>query len=578
MKKRTEQEIFDELAELSSMFGFIDVLSFLCWKDTFIHRGNGVIDEEAFARNFDRSKLCRTELVTLYGLMCKSGVNGRELKVNEITVTIQRVYELFEELHNSFYNSVNIGAAIENTESFKDLLSSPRFMREAIFYSGESVLKHQYRDLVKVRYQKDNPWLKENKGFTIEEAASVLEVIDKLQLEKLNRLIPDVFNDDCEDSFSSAFCFNVDELYESSDLSKDIIHNVLSILSASPTREMDAFSSVSDFNHRNACPIIMLDDGLYASFLSYSNWEALYESPLFWFNDDSSYKGTASDHRGEFTEDFTAECLKKVFHEDNVYTNIDIYDGKKKASEADVLVVHGKYAIVVQAKSKKLTIEARKGRSKQLKSDFKGAVQDAYNQSFLCAELLQRDDVEFRDEHGKVICFGSDYESIFPVCIVSDHYPALASQARHFLNYTVTETVKYPYVMDVFLMDMIAEMLSSPLYFLDFFIKRSHYGDSILSNHELTILSLYIKQNLYFEENPDMVMLDDDISASLELAMLARRDGLDAQKTPSGILTNYCGTHVGGILDDIKSSTNLDLIKVGFHLLSLKWRFWQSNQ
>ena len=38
-------------------------------------------------------------------------------------------------------------------------------MREAIFYSGEGVYKHQYRDLSQIRYQSDNPWLDHNKGF-----------------------------------------------------------------------------------------------------------------------------------------------------------------------------------------------------------------------------------------------------------------------------------------------------------------------------------------------------------------------------------------------------------------------------
>lgn len=61
-----------------------------------------------------------------------------------------------------------------------------------------------------------------------------------------------------------------------------------------------------------------------------------------------------------FTEDFTAERLALVFGNENVLTNIDIFDGKDKAGEIDVLVTFDCFAIVVQAKSKKLTIEARK--------------------------------------------------------------------------------------------------------------------------------------------------------------------------------------------------------------------------
>ena len=180
MTKRTEQEIFEELEQLASEEGFIDVLSFLCWKDTFVHGNNGTIDEEAFANNFDRSKLCRTELATLYGLMCKTGISGSCLTFSETVEYAQQVYAIFEELHWSFYNAEGIERTSQKLESFKNLTSDASFMREAIFYGGESVFKHQYRDLVKIRYKKDNSWLKENKGFVIEDATSVLEVIDKL--------------------------------------------------------------------------------------------------------------------------------------------------------------------------------------------------------------------------------------------------------------------------------------------------------------------------------------------------------------------------------------------------------------
>ena len=123
--------------------------------------------------------------------------------------------------------------------------------------------------------------------------------------------------------------------------------------------------------------------------------------------------------------------------------------------------------------------------------------------------------------------------------------------------------------MDVFLIDMITEILPSPLWVLDYLIKRSDYGDSLFSNHELVILSTYIKQNLYFDENPDLVMLDDDISVDLELVMLARRDGYEGEITPEGLLNAHKNTHIGSIIDDIELSTDYGLQQLGFLFLSL---------
>jgi hypothetical protein len=51
-----------------------------------------------------------------------------------------------------------------------------------------------------------------------------------------------------------------------------------------------------------------------------------------------------------------------VFDDERVYGNVDIRETKAtKTGEIDVLVVWGDRAIVVQAKSKRLMLEARKG-------------------------------------------------------------------------------------------------------------------------------------------------------------------------------------------------------------------------
>lgn len=579
---RSEKEIFDELEVLSTHDGFWEVVAFFCWKDTFIHFSGDKLDKEALAQQFERARLSRTELSTLIGLACKSGFNNKQLSLEELKERSEHIWQLLEELHHSFYPPLDVAALSAQSDAkdgdvptfgkfMRDLIPSGNknhFMREAIFYGGDGVFKHQYRDLAKRRYSLDEDWIEANKGFKVSQAADVISAIEKIQLEKANQSISTATSWPLPYHLP-IFCFDVSEVVTRSGLGLEIVEAVIAAFSAKPQEGMDCFKSVDDFNHRNAFPIIKIDEDTFASFQAYSLWEALYESPFFWFNADHTYKATASKHRGAFTEDFTAERLALVFGEENVLTNIDIYDGKAKAGEIDVLVTFGDFAIVVQAKSKKLTIEARRGNSKQLEGDFKKAIQDAYDQAHSCSQLLQGDGYVFKDESGIEVNIRSNFKMIFPVCIVSDHFPALSAQARHFLKYQTTDVIKHPYVMDVFLIDMITEMLPSSLWVLDYLIKRSDYGDSILSNHELVILSTYIKQNLYFEENPTLVMLDDDISADLELAMLARRDGYEGEVTPEGFLTVHKNTHVGRIIDDIEYSTDFGLQKLGLHLLSM---------
>jgi len=314
----------------------------------------------------------------------------------------------------------------------------------------------------------------------------------------------------------------LEELENESGLNINIIKNVITAFSSLPQNGMECFNNIDDFNHRNAYPIIQLENEKFISFQSYSIWESLYESPYFWFDADDAYKKIASDNRGAFTEDFSADKLISVFGKENVYKNINIHKGKKIVGEIDVLVIWGKYALVFQAKSKKLTIEARKGNSQKLEDDFKRAVHKAYDQALDCCDFLQDSSVVFKQEDRVLNLDTTNLKSIFPICIISDYYPALAAQTREFLNIRTSQTIKHPYVMDVFLLDLITEMLDSPLFFLDYLEKRCDFGLALLANHELTILSTYIKQNLYFQDDAHMIMLEDSLSGELELSMLAR--------------------------------------------------------
>jgi len=278
----------------------------------------------------------------------------------------------------------------------------------------------------------------------------------------------------------------------------------------------------------------------------------------------------AQKHRGAFTEEFSTERLKKVFGEHRVFTNIDIYEGKKaRVGEIDVLVIFANRAIILQAKSKKLTIAARKGNDNCLQDDFKKAIQDAYDQAFSCAGFLTDTKYRLVDAEGNELNIAREYKEIYPFCIVSDHYPALSTQARQFLQQQQSETIMPPFVMDVFLLDVMTEMLQSPLYFLSYINRRVLYGDKVSSSHELTILSYHLRQNLWVDGECSMMQLGDDISADLDLAMMVRRDNVQGDGTPKGILTKYNETAFGKIIDQINSEENPSTIDLGFMLLSL---------
>ena len=62
-------------------------------------------------------------------------------------------------------------------------------------------------------------------------------------------------------------------------------------------------------------------------------------------------------------------------------------------------------------------------------------------------------------------------------------------QAREFLKYETDEVIQTPLVADVFLIDVLAEMLPSPLRLLSYINRRVNYGERVTSINELTILA-----------------------------------------------------------------------------------------
>jgi hypothetical protein len=275
-------------------------------------------------------------------------------------------------------------------------------------------------------------------------------------------------------------------------------------------------------------------------------------------------------HRGQYTEAFALQQLTKVFGPGRVYQGVNIDRGKGDwLDEIDSLVLFGDRGIVLQAKSKRLTMGSRRGNDLQLKGDFKAAVQDAYNQAIDCADALRDPTLRFTTADGQIVKVPKELTQIFPICLVADHYPALAFQTDQFLVRREAPTVMAPLIMDVFTLDVMAEMLRRPLRFLSYLELRSLYGSKVTIHHEITLLSYHLKYNLWLDDEYDFVALEDDFAADIEIAMGARRPGLPGKPTPDGILTAIEGRRLDGLIKAIEAEPfgpMIDLVMLLYQL------------
>lgn len=570
MPSRPEAEVFADLRTLCAKPGYIHALAYLCFRDNIIAYA-GEMKEADMHRMFEPSRLIRTEINTLFGLTVKSEVDWALPSPHVLQEYLNASETLLEELHHSLSGAWLQGFTAEAVASGSfNPFERAEALREPIFYGGESAYNFQYVELAGRRYAADAAWPQDHRGYSIAEAAMVARAVERVHAEKfitlreeMRKLHPDQW------TMLPFFAVSVTEVSAEAEMPTELVERILASFALACAERNSGFNALNDFNVVAATPLLRMPNGDFLSLQAYSLAEALYDAPFYWMAQDKAYLPTLARNRGRFTEDFVAERLRLVFGADRVFQNVDLYRGKDKIGETDVLVVWGNRAVVVQAKSKRLTLEARKGNDQVIRADFQKSVQDAYDQAVLCAQHLDDGTHRLRALDGRDVTPAHALEEIYVVCVVSDHYPALSFQARHFLKTVAAARVQAPLVCDVFTVDAMTEMLQSPLHFLSYLNRRVNYGDKLLASHELTILAYHLKYNLWLDPEVGMMHLGDDFSAGLDIAMGVRRTGLEGAATPDGILTRFDATTLGRIVKEIEARPEPATIDLGFLLLSL---------
>lgn len=548
-QESTEKTIFKELSKLCNSKGYIYCLSFFAIRDTLRYVSSVDVSVERDKR------LIRTEISLLFGLVIKEKINFDVPDSHLFDSYIDKTEQMLSSLQRLL---------------FEDYVES-NALRESIFYAGESAYPFQYIDFAVKRYADDDNWLKKQKGFSIFEAGTVILELWYIQTEKVNRFL-DSHNSLIESL--DCFKFHINELISRTEVSEDVVLKIMDAFSFPNSERNSGFLSMHDFSIAIEKPIINLNNSEYLCLQIYSLCDSLYISPYYWFSQDKDYFSKSQLNRGNFTEQICIEKISPIFKNQNVFKNIDIYhiDDKKKCNrigEVDVLVIFGHIAIILQAKSQILSIEARKGNKEKIQSNFELAVQKAYDQAYTCANSILDKNYNLFDSNQNQVKLTNHIKSIYIICVTSEHYPALHYQSTKFLKIHPSEKISAPFVTDIFLIDVLTEMLNNPLYFLSYIDRRVNYYSKIDAEHEIDILSYHLQRNLWLTEEMDFMVISNGCSEKLDGAMFVRRMNIPGDRTPPGILTRVKTTMVFKLLNKIKNNDAETFIKFGFLLLKM---------
>ncbi len=554
---RPEQDIIADIRAITATPGYAHVVAHFCARDNFAW-WRAAVSAEDLAHLFSPTRLVRTEVSTLIGMIVQATGDLDAPAPPNARALADDTERLLEELHVSLASPWDITAPATGSA-----------MREPIFYGGEGAYSFQQFDFAVRKYASDDDWLRTKRGATVSEMVQVVKAIANRQYDNMTAVKNAGAANLGDPALLTAFTFSPEEIAERAGVTVDIALATIDSL-AMPTGHRNVqFKNLNDFNVVVAAPILRLSGDRFLLFHVNALAEAIYESPFYWMLEDKAYAKTALANRGAFTETFALERLTAVFGAARVYRGVNIHRTKgERIGEIDVLVLFGDRAIVLQAKSKRLTLESRRGNDQQLRDDFKADVQDAYDQSLVCAEALLDPSNSLLQSDGAPLTLSMPISCVAPLCVVADHYPALGLQVGHLLQQRTLDNIFPPLCIDIFALDVMAELLARPMRFLSYLQLRAKFRDKALVHHEITLLGYHLKYNLWLTEY-DSYLLEDDFSADVEIAMGARRLGLPGNRTPPGILSLIEGHRFDNAIRQIEEEPRGAMIELVLLLYQL---------
>ena len=560
-----ESDIFSKLKWLCASPGYIHALALICFSNEIV-RGT---KPESLPGGAPQP-LTYTEIMTLVGLHIKASISYELPSIEDLMSYVDRSYRLLGELQaaveKQFDQSVlELQAAVVNNNlqtTLEEANPISKMFRGSIFYAGDSAYYFQYLDFVVPKYEADAAWLLSNKNVDLNAGRSVCTKLAELHQHRMSVLLTGKHDHAIQrELILGAFQYSHEDLH----LSRAEL-DFIEVFTLPLDQNNAEFNSATAFNAAYAYPIIRRSKDDIIVLSNYWLTHAFYESPYYWLLQDKEYCQSVASNRGSATELIAANLLERVFLKDNVFKNVKILGRKgNDLGEVDVLVTYAGHVLILQAKSKRLTWQARKGHVRTLEKDFHNAVRQAADQAFLCAEHVSRPEARLSSPDGRLIPEISPNSKIFTLTVLLDHYPALLHQTFFLLEQRSTSQIASPFVTDIFALDTMTEMLDSPLKFLHYLSQRTRKSKLLIANNEHELIGTYLQGGLAFKDEFTLVIVDPEVSDDIDIAMEVRRNNAEGFNLPENLFDRLSGTHLGKIINVLEHTptpiaTNLGLV------------------
>ena len=551
---RPEKDILSDLDQLTQEPGFIYtscvMVAHALWMSP---------DEVADINWYERPN--RQELSLLLGFLVKHQLRLDEFPSEE-TVEKQKTIttELLDELHRACGSPPLPEAEATDSDedksrkifdAYNEWIESGIGMREPIFYGGDGAYPFQYLELAFERYALDEDWIQINVGIGLEEISEIANALEQLFSKRSRNTDFGTTHDQRCKAILSSMTFDPDDLPL---VNRHALGCFLDWFSLKPGEVNQNFNSIGDYNKIHSHPIITLGDGRYWVPIFASLAESIYESPYYWMDKDKEYKATASKNRGATAEIITRDLLIPAFGSNRVHRGVKVRRGKIDITDLDTLAISGNKALIVQCKSKKLTITARSGDGQTIRTDFKKAIQDAYEQGIAGRKALLEGDCELIGGDGVPISLPSQVDEVYILCITGDHYPAVISQARTHLK--IQDGDPHPIMMSIFDLDIVSFYLRDRFELLYYLRQRSNHTEYFLADSEMALLGCHLNEKLFPEEDYTLERLDPSYAQLIDANFQVARGGWPGDGATGRLFHTWKNETFDQLVNDIKLASN----------------------
>ena len=451
----------------------------------------GLSSPETVTKDIDTDKNFKLDyihsLVTAIGSLDNKDCSEETL--NNIEGTIEKlkmksiVYLMLTSDHNGEPNEVKFRQATHNMFVRGDSYSEHKIqMCKELFSKFDEVLRGEYsitsdeliEELIRIA----------NYPVTNNEQSQQNEIIDILieEASKTDLVIPSFLNmEEITSAWKNNFQKPVDSI--SKILETSLHQKILEQLSIKIGENIEFQKGKIEYFPTNDTaiydkPIVNIENEHYCfnSALIYYNLHSLLENIILGIVPEDRHQKHYYKKKGEYLEDKSLELFQKILPDCKVYKNLKygIDD------EVDGVVIYDNHIFIIEAKSNKFTLGAKKGNVDKIKTNTKDIVEKAYQQAIRAKKyILSNDSVEFRDKNKKVV-LTINREKINSIFLINTTLEPL-----NHITTNLTSLKEFGFIQDdewiwsVYLNDLriISEILELPSEFLVYVERRIKHND-----------------------------------------------------------------------------------------------------